>query len=80
MRVFADDRDCKYVTGLVHRVLLAFLAAVSAVVAVMMLGLHGGANVTSGISLYQFFGYSLLVIGATLALRVLVVAVRPTTS
>jgi len=36
--------------------------------------------VTSGKSLYQFLGYSLLVIGATLALRVLVVAVRPTTS
>jgi hypothetical protein len=80
MRVFADDRDRQYVTGLVHRVLLAFLAAVSAVVAVMMLGLHGGPNVTDGISLYQFFGYSLLVTGAALALRVLVVAVRPSTS
>ena len=78
MRVFADDRDRRYVIGLVHEVLLALLAAVSAVVAAMMLGLHGGPNVTSGISLYQFFGCSLLVIGATLALRVLVVAVRPT--
>jgi ubiquinone biosynthesis protein len=76
----ADDRERQYVTGLVHQVPLAFLAAVSAVVAVMMLGLHGGPNGTSGISIYQFFGYSLLVIGATLVLRVLVVAVRPTTS
>jgi ubiquinone biosynthesis protein len=64
----------------VHRILLGFLAATSGIMAVLMLGLHGGPHVTSSITFYQFLGYCLLVIAAILALRVLVAVLRPGTT
>jgi len=45
--------------------------------AVLMLGLHGGPNVTRSVTLYAFFGYCLLVFAGVLALRVLVLVFRP---
>ena len=60
--------------------LLAFLAAAAGIIAVMMIGLHGGPNVTPTVTLYAFFGYCLLVIAAILAVRVLVLVFRPDTS
>jgi ubiquinone biosynthesis protein len=42
-----------------------------------MLGLSGGPHLTASVTLYQFFGYCLLVIAAILALRVLVAVMRP---
>jgi ubiquinone biosynthesis protein len=80
VRLLADDRDRQYVTGLVHRILLAFLAATSGIMTVLMLGLHNGPHMTSSITLYQFLGYCLLVIAAVLALRVLVAVLRPGTT
>ena len=77
VRLLADDRDRRYLTGLVHQILLAFLAATSGIMAVLMLGLSGGPHVTTSVALYQFFGYCLLVIAAILALRVLVAVMRP---
>jgi ubiquinone biosynthesis protein len=77
VRFLADDRDRRFVTGLVHRTLLAFLGATSGVMAVLMLALHGGPHVSTTITLYQFFGYSLLVVAAVLVLRVLVTVLRP---
>jgi ubiquinone biosynthesis protein len=77
VRLLADDRDRRYVTGLVHRVLLAFLAAAAGIMAVLILGLRDGPQVTSGITLYQFLGFGLLVAAAILALRVLVAVLRP---
>jgi ubiquinone biosynthesis protein len=78
VRLLADERDRRYLTGLVHQILTAFLAATAGVMAVLMLGLHGGPHVTGDVSLYQFLGYCLLVIAAILALRVLVVVLGPT--
>lgn len=80
VRLLADDRDRQYLTSLVHRILLAFLAATSGIMAVLMLGLHNGPHMTSSITLYQFLGYCLLVIAAVLALRVLVAVLRPGTT
>jgi ubiquinone biosynthesis protein len=76
VRLLADDRDRGYLTALVHQILLAFLTATSGVMAVLMLGLHGGPQVTASVTLYQFLGYGLLVISAILALRVLVAVLR----
>ena len=59
-----------------HRVLLAFLAAAAGIMAVLMIGLHGGPSLTRAVSLYSFFGYCLLVIAAILAVRVLVQVFR----
>jgi ubiquinone biosynthesis protein len=57
--------------------LLTFLAAAAGIMAVLMIGLHGGPALTSDVSLYSFFGYCLLVIAAILAVRVLVQVFRP---
>ena len=79
VRLLADPADRRYLTGLVHQVLVTFLAAASGIMAVLMIGLHGGPALTTNVSLYSFFGYCLLVIAAILALRVLVQVFRPDT-
>jgi ubiquinone biosynthesis protein len=77
VRLLADPSDRRYLTGLVHQVLLTFLAAATGIMAVLMIGLHGGPALTKDVSLYSFFGYCLLVIAAILAVRVLVQVFRP---
>ena len=77
VRLLADAADRRYLTGLVHQVLVAFLAAASGIMAVLMIGLHGGPALTPNVTLYSFLGYCLLVIAAILALRVLVQVFRP---
>jgi ubiquinone biosynthesis protein len=62
---------------MLHQVILTALAATSGIMAVLMLGLHGGPAITSTVTLYAFFGYCLLVITAILALRLLVTVFRP---
>ena len=79
VRLLADAADRRYLTGLLHQVILVALAATSGIMAVLMLGLHGGPAITSTVTLYAFFGYCLLVIAAILALRVLVLVFRPDT-
>ena len=79
VRLLADPSDRRYLTGLLNRVLLAFLAAAAGITAVLMIGLHGGPALTKTVSLYTFFGYCLLVIAAILAVRVLVQVFRPDT-
>jgi ubiquinone biosynthesis protein len=77
VRLLADAADRRYLTGLVHQVLVTFLAAASGIMAVLMIGLHGGPALTPNVTLYSFLGYCLLVIAAILALRVLVQVFRP---
>jgi ubiquinone biosynthesis protein len=77
VRLLADPSDRRFVTGLLHQVLLTFLAAAAGIMAVLMIGLHGGPSVTRQVSLYAFFGYCLLVVAAILAVRVLVLVFRP---
>lgn len=77
VRLLADEGDRRVITGLLHQVLIAFLAATTGIMAVLLLGVHGGPSITGTISLYQFFGYCLLVISAILALRVLILVFRP---
>jgi ubiquinone biosynthesis protein len=77
IRRFADASDRRYITGLLHQVLLAFLSAAAGIIAVMLIGLRGGPSVTRTVTLYAFFGYFLLVVAAILAVRVLVLVFRP---
>jgi ubiquinone biosynthesis protein len=77
VRLLADPADRRYLTGLVHQVLLTFLAAAAGIMAVLMIGLPGGPALTSSVSLYSFLGYCLLVTAAILAVRVLVQVFRP---
>lgn len=76
IRLLADQSDRRYLTGLVHQLVLTFLAATLGVMSVLLLGLHGGPNVTHRVSLYAFFGYCLMVFAGVLALRVLVLVFR----
>ena len=77
VRLLADEGDRRIITGLLYLVLTTLLAATSGIMAVLMLGLHGGPTITSRVSLFQFLGYCLLVISAILALRVLALVFRP---
>jgi ubiquinone biosynthesis protein len=77
VRLFADYRDRRHITGLLHQVLLTILAATAGIMAVLLLGTAGGPSVTATVSLYQLLGYNLLVVCAILALRVLVLIFRP---
>ncbi len=77
VRLLADEGDRRVITGLLYLVLTTFLAATSGIMAVLMLGLHGGPTITSRVTLFQFLGYCLLVISAILALRVLALVFRP---
>jgi ubiquinone biosynthesis protein len=76
VRLLADERDRRHITGLLHQVLLTILGSTTGIMAVLLLGLKGGPQVTPTVSLYQIFGYNLLVIAAILVLRVLVLIFR----
>ena len=71
VRLFADERDRRVVTGLTHQFLLTFLGAVSGIVAAVLLGTSGGPKVTPTITLFQVIGYNLLIVASILVLRVL---------
>ncbi len=76
VRLFADERDRRVVTGLTHQFLLALLGAASGVVAAILLGTPGGPQITPTMSLFQLIGYNLLIVGGILVLRVLYVIFR----
>jgi ubiquinone biosynthesis protein len=76
IRLFADERDRRHVTGLLHQALLTVIGATAGIMAVLLLGTPGGPKVTATVSLYQLLAYNLLVVAAILALRVLVLIFR----
>ena len=47
MRLFADERDRRFVTGLLHQVLLTVLGATAGLMAVLLLGTTGGPRVSA---------------------------------
>ncbi|MEZ7132725.1 ABC1 kinase family protein [Nonomuraea sp. AD125B] len=71
VRLLADERDRRYLTGLLHQVLLTVLGATSGVMGVMLLANDGGPQIMPGATLYHLIGYNLLMISAILMLRVL---------
>jgi ubiquinone biosynthesis protein len=77
VRLFADPRDRRFLTTLVHQILLAFLGATTGIMAVLLLGSSSGPKLSPTVSLFQVLGYNLLVVSAVLILRVLVTTVRP---
>lgn len=77
MRLFADERDRSFLTGLLHQVMLTVLGATAGVMAVLLLGSSGGPRVVPDIGLYQVLGYNLLIVSVLLGLRVVVAVFRP---
>jgi ubiquinone biosynthesis protein len=76
VRLFADERDRTLLTGMVHEVLMALLGATTGIMAVLLLGSTGGPQVLSEVTLYQVFGYNLLLISAMIGLRLLFLVFR----
>ncbi|MGW6446980.1 ABC1 kinase family protein [Lentzea sp. NPDC055074] len=79
MRLFADERDRSFVTGLLHQVMLTALGATAGVMAVLLLGSTGGPQIAADVGLHQVLGYNLLIIAVLLGLRVVVTVLRPRT-
>jgi ubiquinone biosynthesis protein len=74
--LFSDEGDNRVLTGLLNRVLLAFLGGVVGVMSVVLIGIKGGPAFTGQTSLYEFFGYFGLFCSAVLIMRVLVAIFR----
>jgi ubiquinone biosynthesis protein len=71
VRLFADRRDRALVRDLVSLVAVAFLAGVFGIMASMLLISEGGPAVTPELTLYQLFGYMLVIVSGLLTLKVL---------
>ncbi len=77
VRLFADQRDRRVVTTMLHQVLLSFLGAAVGLMGVLLLGTAGGPAVGASTSLFDVLGYNLLLIAFALMLRVLLITLRP---
>jgi len=71
VRLFADERDRRVVTGLTNQFLLTLLSAVTGIVAVLLIAPPRGPQLSPTVSLYQVIGYNLLIVASILVLRVL---------
>ena len=71
VRLFADKRDRELVRGLVNLIAATVLAAAFGIMAAMLLISAGGPQVTPTLTLFQIFGYLLVVLSGLLTLRVL---------
>jgi ubiquinone biosynthesis protein len=76
IRLLADERERRMVTGMLHQVLLAFIGATAGIMAVLLLGTSGGPLLLGDMTLYQAFGYNLLLISTMLGLRLLFTVFR----
>ncbi|MGP3951676.1 ABC1 kinase family protein [Streptomyces sp. 7N604] len=78
VRLLADDRDRRFIAGLVHQLLVTLLAAGTGLMAVFLLalGTGRGPHVTSNLELFPLLGYNLLAVSAILTLRVIYAAIR----
>jgi ubiquinone biosynthesis protein len=71
IRPFADRRDRDLVRDLVNLIAVTFLAAAFGIMAVMLLTSTGGPQVSPTLSLFQIFGYLLVILSGLHTLRVL---------
>jgi ubiquinone biosynthesis protein len=73
---FQDEDDTRFVTTLVNRVVLAFLAGAIGLLSVGLIAIEGGPPFTGGTSLFRVFGYFGLFCATVLAMRVIVAVLR----
>ncbi|PFG40885.1 ubiquinone biosynthesis protein [Georgenia soli] len=76
VRLFADQRDRRIVTNLVHRTLLTVLAATTGLMSVVLYTVNGGPMVTDEASIYTVLATCLFVVSVVLGLRVLIIIFR----
>ncbi len=71
VRLLADRRDRSLLREFINLAALTFLAGVFGIMAAMLLTSAGGPSITPTLSLFQLFGYLLVVMSGVLTLRVL---------
>lgn len=71
VRLFADRRDRGLIRDLVNLLALTFLAGVFGIMSTLLLVSAGGPQVTPTLTLFQIFGYLLVVVSGLLTLKVL---------
>ncbi|MFD6872730.1 MULTISPECIES: ABC1 kinase family protein [unclassified Streptomyces] len=78
VRVLADERERRFVSGLIHQVTVTLLAACTGLMGVMLVvfGTGKGPRVTRQLELFPLIGYHVLVVSAILMLRALYTAMR----
>ncbi|WP_330330509.1 AarF/UbiB family protein [Streptomyces sp. NBC_00536] len=78
VRVLADERERRFVSGLIHQVTVTLLAACTGLMGVMLVvfGTGKGPRVTRQLELFPLIGYHVLVVSAILMLRALYAAMR----
>jgi ubiquinone biosynthesis protein len=77
VRLLADERDRRFVRGIVRDVLLAFLGGMTGVLGVLLLSTEAGPRLSDSMRLYEFLGYNLLLVSSVLVLRVLFTITKP---
>jgi ubiquinone biosynthesis protein len=80
VRVLADERERRFVSGLIHQMTVTLLATCSGLMGVMLMvfGTGKGPRVSQQLELYPLIGYHVLAVSAILTLRVLYTALRGT--
>ncbi|AZM56523.1 ABC transporter [Streptomyces sp. WAC 01529] len=80
VRVLADERERRFVSGLIHQVTVTLLATCTGLMGVMLMvfGTGRGPRVSQQLELYPLIGYHVLAVSAILMLRALYTAMRGT--
>ncbi|WP_283137584.1 ABC1 kinase family protein [Rhizohabitans arisaemae] len=76
IRPLADPRDRRFLSGLVQQVIVAIMAATAVIAAILLMTTEAGPWIAPHVRLYTFIGWTLLLVGFTLALRSLALAFR----
>ncbi|WP_368732964.1 ABC1 kinase family protein [Streptomyces alkaliphilus] len=77
VRLLADERDRRFIRGIVRDVLLAFVGGLTGVLGILLLAVEGGPHVSDSLRLFDIFGYNMLLISSVLVLRVLFTITKP---
>jgi ubiquinone biosynthesis protein len=81
-RIFADDRDTRFIRAMVSRAVLAFLGATIGIMSVFLLNIREGPVLIPGAAagirttIFQAFGYLGLFFSLVLILRVIITIIR----
>jgi ubiquinone biosynthesis protein len=76
MRVLGDERDQRFISTQIGRLIFAFMGALIGLMSVFLLTIKGGPILTPSLSLDEFLGYMGLFSSVTLMMRVVVAVLR----
>ncbi|GAA2711324.1 MULTISPECIES: AarF/UbiB family protein [Streptomyces] len=78
VRVLADERERRFVSGLIHQVTITLVAACTGLMGVVLtvFGTGRGPHLTKELELFPVLGYHMLAVSAILMLRALYTAMR----